>query len=289
MPVRIDGSPRRDPIVATLRPVTPRYFETVGIPLLDGRLFAGSDRREAATVALANSAFVRQVLDGGQALGRRMTSDLVDGGLSIVGVVGDVTPGSASDRPALYVSMEQVPFAGGSLVVRTEGEPGTVLPGLTARVRSVAPSLALDRTHELADLLAEGRAVTRFNALLAAGFAGIALLLAAIGVYGLTAGEVSARWRELGVRLALGASSRRAIWTVLQPGIRTLALGVILGLLLALAVGQWMGSLLHGVGPADPPTLVAVSLTLVVVGLVAASLAALPVLRSDPAATLRQE
>jgi hypothetical protein len=218
-----------------------------------------------------------------------VSTDLIPGGVMLVGVVGDISPAGQIDRPALYVPMEQFPVAGGSLLVRTEAAPGPVAPGLVATLRSVAPALAFDRTYQLADVLAAGRAVTRFNAQVAAGFAAIALLLAAIGIYGLTAGEVATRWREMGIRLALGAGAGAAFWTVIRPGARALALGVLIGLGAALGIGHWIRTLLHGVGPTDPPTLLGVPLLLAAVGLAAAGLAAIPVLRSDPAATLREE
>ena len=119
--------------------------------------------------------------------------------------------------------------------------------------------------------------------------AALALLLSAIGVYGLTAGEVAARWRELAIRLALGASRHTAMWAVIRPGAVALAVGVAVGVGAALGAGRTMTALLHGVDPADPPTFLAVPVLLAVVGLVAASLAAARVLRADPAATLRRE
>jgi putative ABC transport system permease protein len=275
--------------IAILRAVTPRYFETAGIPLTDGRAFTASDGEAAPGVAIVNAAFVRDILRGGPAVGVRLTADTMKGRLTIVGVVANVTPAGEADRPALYAPVDQVGIGGGSLLVRTDGNPATVVAALVARLRGVAPMLALDRIRIVADTIDAGHAVTRFNMRLASAFAGLALLLAAIGIYGLTAGEVSARWREVAVRLALGATRGEALWTVMRPGAAALAAGLVIGVAATLAVGRWMTSLLHGIAPADPPTLVIVPLLLGAMGVVAAAVAAARVLRADPAATLRSE
>ena len=142
------------------------------------------------------------------ALGVRLATSFVDEPLSVVGVVGDVTPAGEADRPAVYVPVEQSPIGEGHVLVRTQSDPRSVIPTLTARLRRIAPDLPLDRVGRVAEALEESRAVTRFVTQLAATFAALALLLAMIGVYGLTAGDVSARWNELAIRLALGASHR---------------------------------------------------------------------------------
>jgi putative ABC transport system permease protein len=285
--VRREALPARTAAPATLRPVTRRYFETAGIPLTAGRAFTADDKRGAPGVAIVNASFVRDVLGGGEAVGTKLAIDLVNRPIAVVGIVADVTPGGQRDRPALYVPMEQILVPGGSLLVRTDGDPQAVVPALSARLRAVAPALARDRIRRVSDTLAVGRAVTRFSTQLASAFAVLALLLASIGLYGLTAGEVAARWRELAVRIALGAPRGEVLWTVLRPGARALGAGVVLGVAVTLGAGRWMAALLHGVTPADPQTLLLVPAFLVAVGLAAASLAALRALRADPATTLR--
>lgn len=131
--------------------------------------------------------------------------------------------------------------------------------------------------------------MVRFSTELAAAFAGLALLLAVIGVYGLTAGAVAARWRELAVRLALGATRAETLWTVTRPCLTLLAAGAVIGMLGAIGVGPALAAQLHGIDPRDAATVIAAPILLVVVGLVAAGLAARRVLRADPAATLRGE
>jgi hypothetical protein len=281
--------PAGKPTRVIVRPVTTGFFETVELPLREGRGFGDGDAGGSPDVAVANAAFVRQLLGGGPALGRRLRIDLESDPVTIVGVAADLTPGGAPDQPALYRPTGQFPVPGGSLLVRTDGNPSAILAPLTARLRDALPGAAFDRVRNVADLVAAGRAVTRFNALLAGAFAIMALTLAAIGIYGLTAGEVSARRSELGVRLALGATRRNAVWTAIRPAARALAGGGLLGVAGTLAVAKWMGSLLQGVSPADPPTLLAVTLLLGLVGSVATLLAIMPVLRGNLLAALRQE
>ena len=287
VPVRLGNGTAE--AAATLRPVTPRYFETVGLRLIQGRGFTAADDRDAPRVAIVNATFAREVLGGATAVGTALTSEWVDGTLSIVGVAGDVTPAGERDRPALYVPMDQMPASGGALLVRTERAPLSVVPALTTRLRAAAPALALDRIREVADILQASRAVTRFNTQVASSFAALALLLAVVGAYGLTAGEVSARWRELAVRLALGANRLQTLWTVMRPGAAALGAGIAAGVIAAPGVGIWMRALLHGVAPAEPSVVLPVSALLAAVGLLAAALAGARVLRVDPAATLRRE
>jgi putative ABC transport system permease protein len=209
--------------------------------------------------------------------------------MTIVGVVDDVTPADEPERPALYVPIDQTPIGSGELVVRSEGDPQTIIPVLAARLRTVAPSLAFDRIRPVTQVLAESRAVTRFSMQLANAFAVLSLLLAMIGIYGLTSGDVTTRWRELAVRLALGATRQNALWTVLGPCVTVLGGGAALGLVGAMSVSPLLASLLHGVAPRDTLTLIAAPLVLALVGVSAALLAGVRILRADPAATLRNE
>lgn len=290
IPVDVIGRPPGDTATVTLRPVTPGYFETAGIPLLSGRTFGQEDRRSAPRVAIANMALVREVLQGGSAIGTRLRSNMFDGEFAIVGEVANVTPAGDADRPALYVSTEQLHIGGGgALLVRTANTPQTVVPALVSRLRNVAPNLAFDRVHEVAELLAASRAATRFNVRLGSAFAILALLLAAVGVYGLTAGEVVSRWRELGVRIALGATRGQALWTAMRPSAIAVSVGIVVGLIIAPVVARGMRSLLHGVGPTDGVTLLTAPILFVAIGLAASALAALRVVKADPATILRVE
>lgn len=287
-PVRVLGE-RELNSPATLRPVSPTYFDTAGIPITAGRRFSNTDTEHAPRVGIVNRTFVRDLLGGRQALGARLTTPLINDAVSIVGVVGDVTPRGEPDRPALYVPVDQLSIGSGYLIVRAQHDPRSIIPALTTRLRTAMPGLAVDRMRRVAEELEESRAVTRFSTQVAATFAGLALLLSMIGVYGLTSADVSTRWRELAVRLALGASRREAVWTVMRPCAAILGAGSALGFLGAVSVGPALTSLLHGVGPADGFTLTIAPVLLGAIGMLAAVLAATRVLRADPAATLRSE
>jgi putative ABC transport system permease protein len=287
-PVRVLGE-RELNSPASLRPVSPNYFDTAGIPLTAGRRFSNTDTEHAPRVGIVNRTFVRDLLGGRQALGARLTTPLINDAVSIVGVVGDVTPRGEPDRPALYVPVDQLSIGGGYLIVRAEHDPRSIIPALTTRLRTAAPGVAVDRIRRVAVELEESRAVTRFSTQVAATFAGLALLLSMIGVYGLTSADVSARWRELAIRLALGASRLEAVWTVMRPCAAILGAGSALGVVGAVSVGPALTSLLRGVGPADVFTLTIAPVLLGAMGMLAAVLAATRVLRADPAATLRSE
>ena len=274
---------------ATLRLVSAGYFDTVGIPITAGRRFGSHDTQQAPRVAIVNAAFVRDLLGGRSPLDVRMTSSLIDDPIIVVGVAGDTTPAGEADRPALYVPLDQLSTASGYLIIRAQGDPRSIVPALTRRLRTVAPALAADRVSRVAESLEASRAVVRFSTQVAAMFAGLALLLSLIAVYGLTAGDVSARWRELAVRLALGASRGETLWTVIRPCAALLAAGSVLGIVGAASAGPALASLLRGVDPADAPTLIGAPLLLGAVGLIAALLAARRVLRADPATILRSE
>jgi putative ABC transport system permease protein len=287
-PVRLIGERQIDS-PATFRPVSRTYFDTAGIPRTAGRGFTINDNDKAPRVAIVNTTFVRDLLGNRSAVGLRLTTPFVVDSMSIVGVVADVTPAGVPDTPTLYVPVEQTSIGGGYLIVRAYGDPRSIIPELTSSLRIAAPGLAADRVRPLAEDLEESRAVIRFSTEVATTFAGLALLLSTIGVYGLAASEVSARWRELAVRLALGASHREALWTVIRPSAAILAAGASLGILGALSVGPALGSLLDGVGPADVVTMLVSPTLLISVGTLASGFAAMRVLRADPAATLRSD
>ena len=287
-PVRVVGE-RELNSPATLRPVGHAYFDTVGIPITAGRAFDATDTARGSRVAIVNTTFVRDLLGGRSAVDMRLTTPLIDDPVRIVGVAADVTPAGEADRPALYVPVEQLSIGSGYLIVRAQGDPRSILQALAIRLRTAAPGLPMDHVRRVAEALEDSRAVTRFSAQVAATFAGLAMLLAMIGVYGLTSGDVSARWRELAVRLALGASRREALWTVIRPCAAILAVGTAFGLIGAASVGPALASLLHGVRADDVPTLAIAPLLLGSLGLLSAILAAARVLDADPAATLRAE
>ena len=287
--VSVRGAPSgsADRPKAILRPVTAGFFATAGIPIVDGRAFDGRDTRASPLVAIVNRAFVRDVMHGRGAVASVLLREDGDPPLTIVGVAGDITPAGEPERPAVYVVSEQVRAAGGYLIVRAD-VPSAVIASLAQRLGDVAPSLARDRIYPVADELARGRAVTRFSTQMASGFALVALALAAVGVYGLAAGELAARRRDFAIRLALGGTPRRTFGSVMHPILVTIACGTAAGLAAAVAAAHGMRALLHGVGPADPSTFLAAPALFAAVCAAAAGLAAARSRRASPIDLLRQ-
>jgi ABC-type antimicrobial peptide transport system permease subunit len=286
-PVTIAGRPE-PALPATLRPISPGYFDTAGIRVIEGRAFTDTDLDGAPRVAIVNETLAREAFGGRPASGTRITMPLADGPLTIVGVAADVTPAGDPDRPALYLPVDQLRIGSGYLLVRSSGDPRSIVLALAGRVRAAAPGLAVDRVARVAASLEDRRAATRFTAQLIGLFASLSLLLAAIGVYGLVAGEVAARWREIAVRLALGASPGSAFWTVVGPAILLVIAGGAVGIAGSLGTAPWLSSLLYGVDPADGPSLLGAPIVLFLAGAIAAALAAARVLRATPAAALRE-
>jgi predicted permease len=303
---RVDGAqidPPEQSQITNMSYVTPGFFETLKIPLRRGRLISDADTASAPAVAVVNEAFVaRYYRDDPGVVGRHLAS----GGQvrEIVGVVGSVQQGSAgwgnfgpiSPLPCVYVPVSQTTGAFLTLV-HTWFEPSwavrSELPGVAARIRdavaAVDPLLPVARVQTIEDLRGERLASHRFMMSLAAGLGVLALLLAAIGLHGLIASSVNERTRELGIRLALGASAGQAMGAVVVPGLGLAGAGIALGAAGAMAAARLMRSFLWGVAPNDPATFAAVAAALLAVALVASVLPALRILRLDPALTLRAE
>lgn len=281
---QIEGQPS---MPAVLRLVTPGYFETVGVRLLEGRALSPADTHQRPRVALINRAYARALVGGTGPVDQTLTTDLVSGRIAIVGVVRDVTPAGAADRPALYLSFDQFSINAGSLLVRVAGDPAAVVPLLVTRLRAAAPGLPLDRIQTLDDALVAGRAVARFSTILASSFGLLAIALAVIGIYGLSAIEVASRRREAGLRLALGATRGELVWSLMLPTAKTLLIAMTLGLVAAGATALAMRSWLEGLRLLDPIAFVVLPSLFGLVGVLATLVAGWPLLRMDPAATLR--
>jgi putative ABC transport system permease protein len=277
----------RDEVV--LRPVSEDYFRTVGVPLLAGRGFDHRDRAGDADSVIVNRAFVEHYFGDGDPLGVTLT--FWNRPRTIVGVVGNVRFRGLGEAtpPAMYPPLAQVPQGRLSLLLRTAVEPTSLAATVRRAVWEVDPDIALFGVDTLQAVLADSVAQPRFRTFLLSLFAGVALLLAAVGLYGVMAGVVAQRRHEIGVRMALGASRGDVLRAVLGRGL-TLTLGATsLGLLLAAGLARALASLLYGVGPADPLVFVAVSALLIAVGLVACWLPARRAALTDPLAVMRYE
>jgi predicted permease len=292
-PVLIVGQPLANPADAPrahFLQVSTDYFRAMEIPLLQGRAFADTDSREAPFVLVVNQAFARRHFPGEDAVGKVLGYGGQEA--AIVGVVGDVHQRSLSEpaEPMAYVHVFQNTRSHVDLVVRGQG--GASL-GLATAVRqaiwSVNPSQSITRITTLEEVVGEAVARPKLIAALLGLFAVLALVLGAVGIYGVLGYTVSQRQREIGVRLALGARPPEVLRMVLRSGMTLAGVGVALGVAGALVLARVMASILYGVAPHDPLTFGAVVVVLLGVALVACLVPARRAMRVDPAITLRGE
>jgi putative ABC transport system permease protein len=293
--VHFDPSPSDDPgeVRGTFRyAVSPGYFGALGIPLRRGRVLEESDRAEAPRVAVVSEALARRRLPGRDPIGIRLrigTGPLY----TVVGVVADVRQLSlaVNDAEAVYVTAAQWRFADNtmSLVVRTRDEPATLVAPLRQAVWSVDKDQPIVRVATMEDLVAASAAERRFVLTVFESFALAALLLAAAGLYGLLSGGVAERTREIGVRLALGASRGSILALVMRQGMTLTGLGVVIGVAGAVAASQVIAALLFDVSRLDPMAYAGVIAMLAAVALIASGVPAWRAARIDAARALRAE
>jgi putative ABC transport system permease protein len=272
-----------------IRPVTPGYFATMGVPLRRGRMLESRDGAGAPDVLLINQAAARRFFSGRDPLGQRIS--FWGRSREIVGVVADERfRGLGEDAPpAAYPPIAQVPMSAATLLVRSTSELPTLVPALREAVWSLDPELALSGIEPLDQTLSDSIARPRFTTVLLGGFAALALMLASIGIHGLLGYTVVQRTRELGIRIALGAPRRLVLGQVVGHGLRLAVLGVGLGLLGGLALTRLLRGFLFGVGPTDPAIFAATPIVLAAVALLASGLPARRATRVDPMIALRSE
>jgi predicted permease len=270
------------------------YFRALDIPLLRGRLFDGRDTMDAPHAALISQSLAREKFAGQDPLGHLIEFGNMDGDLrplTIVGVVGDVRSGSleARPRPTIYVNYRQRPQATRLMVVMRAGAgPAAILPAARDVVRTLDPDVP-PGFSTFSQIFSASLDTRRFNLILIAVFACTALLLAMAGIYGVTAYSVARRTREIGVRMALGASAGSVLRLVLSQGMLTAAIGVAAGVAGSFALTRTMQSLLFGVSATDPLTFAGVALLLALVAFLASYLPARRATRVDPTVALRYE
>jgi len=273
-----------------VRTVSPGYFRTVGLPILRGRELSDDDERpDAPAVILVNEAFVQRYFKDEEPLGARVTQwDLTR---EIVGVVkNEKFQGLAEEvPPAIYPTFSQAPFPEFFLLVRSRERPARVVAMIRETVGPLDRELALGDVATLDERVSESVAEPRFTMTIFAFFAALALGLAAVGIYGLMSQAVGQRTRELGVRISLGARPKDVLSLVLGDGARLSALGIAIGVGLAVALARTFESFLFGVEKLDPLTLASVVVVAAAAGLLATYLPARRASRIDPIRTLRQE
>jgi putative ABC transport system permease protein len=277
--------------IARPRGVGTDYFKTLNIQLQKGRVFRESDGIDAPPVVIINEVLARQYWPNQDPIGKRMVVDIGPGWREIVGVVKSVRHMGLDDdlHPEIYWPVAQFPWSNLTLVVRTNGDPLNFVGAVRDQVQAIDKDQPISNIHTMDELLARTVSQPRFNLILLAIFAGIALLLAAIGIYGVVSYLVAERTHEIGIRMALGAQTRDVLKLVVSQGLTLALTGVAIGLITALGLTRLMKSLLFGVGTTDPLTFVVIALLLIIIALLACWTPARRAAKVDPLLSLRQE
>ena len=303
MPFSIAGQPVSDPSSrpgAGFQMVTPEYYETFGIQILRGRRFTEQDSTAAPRVAIVNEAFIRHFLQGVDPLEQRIVIEqLVPGQTKlgppvewqIVGVSRNIRNGGIRGEgfPVIDVPFQQSPWPGAAVVVRTSGDPSTMSKAVAATIHSISPDVPLQEIRTMDEIVDQSLVNDRFMTVLYGSFAGVALVLAAIGIYGVMAFVVAQRRHEIGLRIAFGASQDRVLSLVLKEGLALAASGLGIGLIGAFFVGRALNGLFYGVGSIDSIALCAVTMILFGAAFLACYVPARRAARVDPMVALRDE
>jgi putative ABC transport system permease protein len=278
--------------VASYSAVTPEYFTALRIPLKAGRYFTPHDNASAAKVAIVSEGMARQFYPNENPLGQRLKmGGLNNAPAEIVGVVGDIRDKQLESRgrATVYQPAAQHPNASMYFAVRTAGNPADLIPPVRAAIRQLDPDLVLDTVGTVEHLVDTSLSDRRFAMLLMAVFAGLALALAMLGIYGVMSYSVTQATQEIGIRMALGAGSGDVLRMVLSYGGMLMAVGLLIGVPMALGAGTLLASQLFEVSSSDPVTYAAVSVALLVTGLAACAVPAIRATGVDPMVALRNE
>jgi predicted permease len=275
-------------------PVTPDYFRTMGIPLLQGRTFSALDADTSARPVIINQTMARTFWPSGDALGRRIKYGDQDSSapwLTIVGVVADMrrTGYDAPVRHETFLPYALNPSGSMQVVIRTRGDPLQAVQALRDAVRSVDPEQPVHAISSMEDRLGDMVSQRRFAMVLLVTFAGLALVLGLVGVYGVTSYLVTQRLSEMGVRIALGAPSAQVVGMVVRQGMIVAAAGLVVGLAASVGTTRLLGSLLYGLSPLDAVTFGGAAAALVVATLLANWIPARRAATADPLAVLRAD
>jgi putative ABC transport system permease protein len=286
--------------------ITPHYFSALRVPLLKGRVFDQRDSGNSARVLIVNQAFAKKYWPKGDPVGQRVTigkglgPEFEDPTRQIVGIVGNVseTGLQGADAPAIYIPESQttdgltklansvIPL---SWIIQTATDPATLSAAIQHEIQSVDTQLAASKIRTMDQVISESTARQNFNMLLLTIFAGLALLLAAIGIYGLMSYTVEQRTQEIGIRMALGANRSDMLKLVVRQGMLLTGIGVVIGLAASLGLNRLLANLLFGIKTTDPMTYVMVAVILVSVALLACYIPARRATKIDPLVALRYE
>jgi putative ABC transport system permease protein len=296
MPFTIAGKPVEDPSArpgAGFQMVTPGLFQTFAIQMAKGRTFTDQDTASSVRVAIVNETFVKRYLSGVDPLSQRILVEQLIPGVTklgppvewqIVGVFRNIHNGGirSDGFPEIDVPFDQSPWPQAAMAVRTTDDPAEMSKSIANAVHSVDPDLALANVKTMDQIVSQSLVGDRFTTALYVGFASVALLLAAIGIYGVMAFAVAQRTHEIGLRMALGASQDHVLGLILKEGIVLAAIGLGLGLVGACFVGRTMRGLLYGVGTIDVAAFSAVAVTLFMAALLACYVPANKAAKVDP-------
>jgi putative ABC transport system permease protein len=309
LPLIIEGRPLTEGTAhggAEWKPVSPRYFEVLKIPLVRGRMFTDRDDGGAAGVVLISEALAKQFWPNSDPVGQRITigkgvgPEFEEPPREIIGIVGDARDQGLDNNPnpTMYTPMAQVKdgvtklnngFIPAIWAIRTSVEPFSLSKEIQEELRTASGGLPVAHIRSMEQIRGESTARSDFNMTLLVIFAGVALLLAAIGIYGLMAYSVQQRTQEIGIRMALGASAGDVRKMVVWQGMALALAGVVIGVAAAFGLTRWMASLLYGVTPKDPIAMVSVTVLLIGVALAATYFPARRASRVDPVVSLRYE
>lgn len=289
---RIEGRP---PVEQGTKPVvswfdvTPGYFETLKVPLLDGRLFTLRDREDAPPVAIINQTMARRYWPSQSPVGARVYMATHQVTMEIVGVVGDIRPfrPDRAPEPQIFWPIAQEPRGAIMLLTRSTIDPATLATSFRETLERLDPDLDIGRVQTMDELMRQQRINPAFNTSLAGLFAAIAVVIALIGVYGVMSFTVQEQYAEFGVRMALGARSRDIALMVLKDAVRLTAIGLALGLAVAWPFSRIVQNLLIGIAPTDPITYTMIAVGLALAALLASSLPARRASQADPQQLLR--
>jgi len=286
-----DTSDRRSGVLMLVNPVEPDYFDAMNIPIQRGRKFTAADREGAPMVCIVNETMAKRFWPNESAVGKRVRFFGETWVVEIVGVARDSKYFALGEDPlpALYFPILQQHSAAVTLFVRTSGDPAKAMGSVRSTVQALDRNLPLTNATTMPDVMSQSLWAPRMGAGLLGLFGGLALLLAGIGIYGVTAYSVSQRTQEIGIRMALGAQNRDVIGLILRQGLVIVAAGIVLGLGAAFGLTRGLANLLFGVKTSDPVTFAATTLILVGVAVLACWIPARRATRVDPMVALRYE
>ena len=291
--IRLPGRGDDESLSAHMMTVSPEFFETMQIPLLTGRLFHARDGQGSERVAVLNATAVREFLGDESAIGGRFGfSPEEPEEIEIIGVVQDVKYVSVRDDapPTIYLSYLQDDNLGSmTFELRTEIDPRALVPAVRAAVRSIDPNVPLMDVSTQAEQIEGGFRQERFFAMSYSLFGGLAMLLAAVGLFGLASYNVARRTNEIGVRMALGAQQRDIFRLILGESLKLVVVGIVLGLIVTLVAGRFVRTMLYGVAPTNVVTMVVAVVVMVLVAAIAGYLPARRASRVDPMVALQYE